>query len=76
MPKQKSYYLHTLGGQPAEYIPGGQIVYASFYGLGARLCSSLREIRMQRRFSEQWRKKQGYEPTNPKDYGYRRVRLP
>lgn len=75
-PLRSSYYLHTLAGMPAGYVPGGQICYAVNYGKATRLCSSLREIRMQRRLAEQWRTKQGYEPTDPKLYGYRRVRLP
>mgnify|MGYP001604104421 FL=1 len=75
-PRWRSYYLHTLGGQPATYVSGGQICYANAHGAPARLCSSLRHIRMERRFSEQWRAKQGYAPTDPKLYGYRRVRTP
>jgi hypothetical protein len=72
----KTYYLHTLNGLPAGYVPGRQICFAMHGGKAARLCGSLREIKMQRRFSEQWRKQQGYEPTHPSWFGYRRVLLP
>ena len=74
--KRTTFYLHTLGGSPAGYIPGEQICYAAAYGAPARLCSSLRQIRQQRMLAEQWRDKQGYAPTDPSLYGYRRVRLP
>lgn len=72
----KTYYLHTLNGMAASYVPGGQICFASHGGAPVRLCESLRQIRMQRRFSEQWRAKKGYTPTHPSWVGYRRVRLP
>lgn len=73
--KSKTYYLHTIDGRPAYYVPGMQICYINFYGKPKPLVASLDQIRAEQKASSEWRKAQGYD-HGTKDYGYRRVRLP
>ena len=66
-----TYYLHTLAGEPAGFVPGIGICFANPYGKGVELCRSLKEIRQQQRqHKELCRVSSGY------TLGYRRVRTP
>lgn len=73
--KSKWFYLHTIDGVPAQYIPGQQICYAnSTRGNGGvtRLAKSLKQMRKEQKLSLEWRGKQGFE-TSPFCYGYVRI---
>jgi hypothetical protein len=71
--KTTIYYMHTLDNRPA-YYDGQQIVFA-MKSRPLRLCSSLRDVRMQQRLSDRWRLSQGFQIRNY-DQDYKRVRLP
>lgn len=73
MKKAKTMYMHTLDGAPAYYVLGRQIVYAGWEV--RKLASSLRQIRSERKLSEEWRVKSDFLPGAAR-YGYVRVRVP
>lgn len=56
--KTRLMLMHTMNGEPATYVPGGQIVFVDrSKKFPAQLCRSIREIQQQRRMSRQWRRK-------------------
>lgn len=72
---RRCFYLHTISGCPAWYVPGKQICYINHYGNGGRLARSLKQIKAEQIKSMAWRTKQGYS-NDRHGYGYRKVRLP
>lgn len=57
---RKRYYLHTLDGKPAYYVPGEQICFACRSPrLFGNLCTNMAQIRKERRASRKWRVKNG-----------------
>lgn len=67
----KDLFIHTIQGYPANYIKGHQISYRN-----ARqpiyLVKSLAKIKADRKASNEWRKKHGYEIVH--DYGFIRLK--
>lgn len=59
--KTRTMYMHTLEGKPAYYEPGRQIVFAGWKVPAYGLAPSLRALRAQKRWSDEWRAKQKYE---------------
>lgn len=74
MRKTKTLYMHTLFGRPAYYVPGQQIV--TYIKVVKYLCSSLKQIREERRASDEWRAGRGYKLASREDYGHTLVRVP
>lgn len=69
------FYMHTIGGYPAQYYPGEQICYANGTRGGSgvsRLAQSIAQIKKEQRLSSKWRKSQGFD-AHMSDYGYVRV---
>ena len=75
--KGKVFYMHTIGGLPAVYVPGQQICYLNRYGKWSvsTLAHSLEQIKSEQKASYAWRKGQRYDSSS-KDYGYAKVKLP
>jgi hypothetical protein len=69
----KVFYIHTIKGS-AAYYEGHQICYSVFNGKPMPTCTSLKQIRKEQKASMEWRKKQGYESINIKDYSHRRYK--
>ena len=72
MKKPKTYYLHTLDGQPADFS-GEQVCYAVHYGKPNKLATSLKQIRREQQASREYRERIGFE--NDCEYGYRRYSI-
>jgi hypothetical protein len=71
----KTHYMHTLNGKPAFYWPGEQICFANRYGKLPPLARSPRQIKRERKLSEEWRRAHGCTP-DCFIYGYVRVVTP
>lgn len=75
--KQKQdewFYMHTISGIPAQYIPNQQIVYADGTRGNAgvrRLATSLKQIKSEWRLSNSWRRSRHLGKSM--DYGYVRI---
>lgn len=55
----KLMLMHTMGGKPASYVPGGQICFAPRSPrFPVRLCADMAEIRTQRKASAKYRRAQ------------------
>lgn len=70
-----TYYLHTIRGRPAHYVPGQQICYITRFGAAGTLVTSLRQIRREQKASIKHRQDIGLDQDGS-NYGYRRVRVP
>lgn len=66
-----TYYLHTLDGMPAVFVPNVGVCFATFYGPPNKLARSLKQIRKEQKESQRIRKGDGID--TPFQYGYRRV---
>lgn len=53
----KTLYMHTLDGQPAQYVPGSQVTFAP--RTVNRFATSLAQIRREQQQSEDWRTRHG-----------------
>lgn len=75
--KYKTYYLHTIGGQPAYYVKGKQIFYGDILEIPQHLVKSLNQIKREQKASCKYRKGWGWEES-PQNFGYDYiiVRLP
>ncbi len=73
---QRTWYMHTLDGHPAVYLPRGQICFAGGYGKwgAALLVPSLKQIRIEQKASAAWRVT--HFCNDGAKVGYVRVRLP
>lgn len=63
----RTWYMHTLDGRPATYVPGTQICFVDGRHK-ARLVPSLAQIRRERRASGEWRERRGYRDDGDYDY--------
>lgn len=70
MSEKVTYYLHTLDGEPAYFVPGQGLCFAPYFGQSAVLCRSLKQIR------EQQKADMAINGAGVYPRGYRRVRLP
>lgn len=68
---RKSYYLHLLNGQPAVYVPGQGVCFASFYGPPNKLARSLKQLRAEQ--DESMKRDLEREPKDMWKYSYIRV---
>jgi hypothetical protein len=68
----KTYYMHTLNGEPAEFDSGGSIII--FAGRDARLRKDLKQIRREQAVAKKDDVRAGV--AGEWTYDYIRVRLP
>jgi hypothetical protein len=68
---KRTYYLHTINGQPGQYVKGQGVCYASFFGRPNPLAASLAQIRREQRESGVRDQENGQ--TGQFKYGYIRV---
>ena len=71
--KRRSYYLHTLNGQPAAYSHTQGVCFASHFGPANKLAHSLKQIRAEQAESKARDRDRLVNPDEWR-YGYIRVR--
>jgi hypothetical protein len=64
-----NWYMHTLGGVPAYYDPGTQVVLGTGKPGVKYLCVSLEQLREEQAASKRWRELQGLSDS-AREYGY------
>lgn len=64
-----NWYMHTIGGEPAYYDPGTQVVLGTGRSGVKYLCVSLEQLREEQGASRKWRKLQGLGDSTSQ-YGY------
>ena len=69
------FYMHTIEGPPAYYVPGKQICFITHFGTAGMLAHSLKQIREERALSVKYRQEAGIGEDGSR-YGYKRVRTP
>jgi hypothetical protein len=68
----KTYYLHTINGEPAEFVPHQkQLCFIGKYGAAGKLASSLRQIRREQAIN----RRQNPDISEGLTFGYVRVRI-